>query len=539
MTDTLASIDERMASLTAPVPGPKPAGDDLSFDPEFDTIKFEIDKPGTATSEPQNWQQIITSSERLLTRTKDLRLATWWSVAKMNRSGWSGLAEGLTLFRALTDRYWDGLHPERRPRARANLFLWLTEQVTTFLAARTVTPADADAIQACETLFMAIDATLAEKLGELHPGLGTVRSFIAGRLATLAAESHVVAPLPVASTSETSTSETSSPETSSPNASSAAVVPGSPFAGPSATPVRATSPGDVNDVLTASRDAILSAAAHLREQEPSEPWAYHLQRVGAWLLVRAAPPAEGTKTFVPAPLPRIRQDLEGHVSRSRWEPLLKEAEGLTSAYLFWIDLHRYVVLALRGLGWTSSADGVTREVSTFVARFPLLLTYCFSDGSPFASPATQTWIEESSSKPSGSAGDASSSVDAHTHEQIEQARQAASGGRVGEGVGLVLSLARRSAEGRTRFRLELDAARLALSVDNARLARAILQGLMTRIEVHDLETWDPALCVEVYVVMLSAIRTSNVRLVVEENTEAVIMEKLGRLDPTLAVRMGL
>src|SRR5262249_46607628 len=134
MTDLVQPLEVRMSALTAPIAGPKPAGDDISFDTEFELVKAEMDKIGSVTNATPDWEKGITVSPKLLVeRSKDIRLATWLSVAKMSKAAWPGLAEGLVVLRTLVVKYWDTMHPERRPRARANLFGWLTEQVMVVL----------------------------------------------------------------------------------------------------------------------------------------------------------------------------------------------------------------------------------------------------------------------------------------------------------------------------------------------------------------------------------------------------------------------
>ena len=122
MSNAVEAIEGRMSSLTAPLAGPKPAGEDLSFDPDFERVKAEIDKIGRVSSGAPDWALVATSSAQLLARTKDMRVATWFAAGRMNQGGWSGLAEGLVVLRAFVTKDWDILSSRASPpRSREHL----------------------------------------------------------------------------------------------------------------------------------------------------------------------------------------------------------------------------------------------------------------------------------------------------------------------------------------------------------------------------------------------------------------------------------
>ena len=69
----------------------------------------------------------------------------------------------------------------------------------------------------------------------------------------------------------------------------------------------------------------------------------------------------------------------------------------------------------------------------------------------------------------------------------------------------------------------------------AELARPMLEGLIEDVEKHALEVWDPALCVDLYRMLIQAIRAENGANVDRSQREAVLFEKLCRLDPRTAL----
>ena len=162
-------------------------------------------------------------------------------------------------------------------------------------------------------------------------------------------------------------------------------------------PPAVTSAESVGDALNVCRTTVINAAELLWEQDKTMAWAYHLQRAGAWLAVRAAPatPApDSPRTGVPPPPPVVRRSVDDAFSRGQWAVVLNEGEPLASKYIYWLDLHRMVSVALGNLGpeYAAAKSVVGNQVRALADRLPALLKLAFSDGNPFASDDTQAWL---------------------------------------------------------------------------------------------------------------------------------------------------
>ncbi|MCX7068692.1 MAG: type VI secretion system protein TssA [Methylococcales bacterium] len=100
----------------------KVCGEDLEYDPKFieleQTIKGKPEQQmGDAVSEaePPNWRDVKKQSEALLARTIDLRVLVCYLRSLIALEGFSGLQDGLTLIRTLTEQRWDSIHPQLDP----------------------------------------------------------------------------------------------------------------------------------------------------------------------------------------------------------------------------------------------------------------------------------------------------------------------------------------------------------------------------------------------------------------------------------------
>ncbi|HEY4292926.1 type VI secretion system protein TssA [Luteibacter sp.] len=126
-----------MDDLLHPIAGDLPAGEDLTFSAEFDTIAEarRHDDPTIAQGEwtrdlkTADWPRVLRLCEALLgSRTKDLRVAGWYTEAHTQANGFSGLAAGYTLTHALCRDFWATLHPADDDEERAGALRWLIVQ---------------------------------------------------------------------------------------------------------------------------------------------------------------------------------------------------------------------------------------------------------------------------------------------------------------------------------------------------------------------------------------------------------------------------
>jgi type VI secretion system protein ImpA len=111
------NIDE----LLLPISDEAPCGEDMSFSPEFDTIQ-ELRREDDPTldqgewvteNKVADWPGVVALCATVLTkRSKDLRVAGWWTDAVTRTQGLPGLAGGLTMVARLVDDRWDTLHPQ-------------------------------------------------------------------------------------------------------------------------------------------------------------------------------------------------------------------------------------------------------------------------------------------------------------------------------------------------------------------------------------------------------------------------------------------
>ncbi len=115
-----SSLD--LESLLAEVSPESPVGEDLEYDIEFTNVFREAQgraeqSMGDASiaADPANWKSVSDQAQKLLLRSKDLRLAVLFLRAQVHVNGLLGLRAGLQVIAGLMQRYWQNLHPQLDP----------------------------------------------------------------------------------------------------------------------------------------------------------------------------------------------------------------------------------------------------------------------------------------------------------------------------------------------------------------------------------------------------------------------------------------
>lgn len=530
-------IQAEGARIGAAIPGANAAGVDVSTSEAFERVKAEIDKLVSMAGLAPDWRAIEGTAFDLLTaQSKDLRLGVWLATARVRLHGWQGLAWGLAGLTSLVETYWDSMFPDvKRARARANLYAWFTEQAHAQVEGRNVEPSDGDAIRAADELLARLDDAMSQKLGELSPGPGRLRGSLRNAVRALPEPARAAAPAAAAPAPAPSPVAAPQPAAASP-APVAAVAP-PPAQSVAAPSLPAVSGGDVSKLLEACASALVDGVRVLRAGAPTA-FSVYLARVAAWVDVQDPVYASQGVTNMPSPGPvadRLRKLDAGGAAKA--PQLLAESEQALAEAPLWLDVHRYTCLAASRLGQDDIVRVVEAELRSFLARQPGLESLKFEDGVPLADDTTRAWIEGvlAGGGAHASGGGASAVADP-VEEVLTSAAAFVADNRLGEALGVVVAAARRASSGRDRYRFLMRAGRLALENGVAQLALPLLDDLDKYVERHDLEVWDPELCVTLYVDLIRALRADAEGTNVDHSArEALLFGKLVRLDPKAAL----
>ncbi len=365
--------------IKKPINEEKPAGENARYEHEYIDLQNEIDKLAGVT-EQIDWTKVLKLALKILSeKSKDLKVALYLTDALANTEKLDGFAQGIVLLSDLLENFWDGLFPDRENR-RKKMIEGFIEKYADFLSSLDIPPQPVDKIKALTESIKKIDSFLAEKMEDAP----LFRPLESG-----------VARIPLQEEKKTESAPSKPVDTST----AAAAAPPHPVER-SPVPVE-ESASDVSSIKEAKKELnrILPslrkiAGAYLKENQ-AQGTGYRYNRIAAWLQINQAPLADKKKTQIPPPDAQTAKALETLYNNQDWENLLTSAESNISRFIYWFDLHRYVSESLGQLGgnYRPAREIVDQMTASFVGRLKGVENMTFSDGTPFADPATKQWLK--------------------------------------------------------------------------------------------------------------------------------------------------
>ena len=128
--------------LLTPIAGDNPSGPDLKYDKIFDQLKearIEDDESiptgqwGRAPKKADRVLILKVAGEALVTRTKDLRLLSWYLESLVRREGFSQLVGSIEMLSKMQAEFWDTIHPELDEDGSADLRIGAIESASVML----------------------------------------------------------------------------------------------------------------------------------------------------------------------------------------------------------------------------------------------------------------------------------------------------------------------------------------------------------------------------------------------------------------------
>jgi type VI secretion system protein ImpA len=638
--------------ILKPIAGDNPSGDSLRYAPVYTQIKEAAREDDDATQgvwayerKVADWPRVIKlCTDALIKQSKDLQLAAWLTEAKVNREGFAGFLEGVSLMKALMEEFWESLHPEledgdsemravpllyiaskleiplrRAPITSTGLNWFQYKESTTVpteedagsdeskakirslaVQDRKTTPEEVlDALKQTQSAFFeeqktllascsealeALDDYCNDKFGDYAPGFRGVKDCLAEvanavRILTQRKGESGGAPVP---------QKRAAPAASSGDAFGSASDPfggggsSDPFGGeqadaadePSSSafddepassggsdgfgsgetetedyepaprqtyreePSRGWSSGSYGVEPESAEDCanrISAAAKWLRSQDPANPASYLMLRGYRWGELRASGPSPDWSLLVAAPL-ETRQNLKRLSLEPDWEKLLEASEEAmaTEAGRGWMDIQRYTLMAMAGLGeaYLKASEAVREDLRALLAEYPDLIHSAMDDDTSSASPQTREYFAEQGISSGEGRKSAAAAAEPTAEEMI---REAVKKGRHEVALALVARQMKLETSGRGKFQWQVEQAQILMQAGRAAVAFPILKEVTTEIFERRLEDWEPA---SVVVNPLVLYYRCLQELGVDGEERQRIYATVCRLDPVRAFELG-
>lgn len=308
-----------------------------------------------------------------------------------------------------------------------------------------------------------------------------------------------------------------------------------------------TGPDAAMGVISECALLLSRAGDALRVADASNPLAYRYGRMGVWLELNQAPPADdGRTTLVPPPPDGLQEQFEAMAGAGDWIGLINAADEAAAQFILWLDPLRYIATALAelGEGYADARQALLRETAAMLMRAPGLADLAYNDGRGFADDATRAWLQAEviaglGGGGGGGGGGGAAAPRSYVDKPLKEARALLAEEKLAEALEVLAKAAAAAPSPPDRFRVRLASAQICLQVQQFQIARAQLEGLERLVEQHRLLEWEPALCAELYAALYAAHRAVSQ---FEEPTPearlrmAAVFERLCQLDAGAAVK---
>lgn len=360
-------LNQHWADWLQPITLDNPTGEDLTYHDSFQEIKEEIGKLSEI-----DYKMIAAESEIILKQSsKDIRVATYYCLARLHIDGIEGFADGIELLASLLDKFGSDIYPSRQ-NIRKNAIEWLTnakfideltqlQPITEINLIRIVVALNLIDVK-CQTLFSSDDPNQAIATPDLTVFANFLTNIIKQPIKTNQADEKQPAPAP--------------------------------------TPLSETSTLNEVKKITSQQDLLDQArkmASFLREKPEGYFVAGRFLRVIRWDTIIELPPADHRgRTRLPAPRAELKQHISRLMIQQQWTELFERVETafMESANHFWLDLQRASVIALQKMGepYQSWADIYLTDIGLMLERLKGVERLFFENGTPFADDETRAWI---------------------------------------------------------------------------------------------------------------------------------------------------
>ncbi|OAJ55216.1 type VI secretion system protein TssA [Paraburkholderia ginsengiterrae] len=486
------------SSWLVPFPGELPCGRDPGYEDAF----FELKDQAAKLTDIDD-ALIVRSCEQLIRETgKDLRVAGYYTFARLRQDGPAGFADGVELCAALVDRFGVALLPARAETKKGALEILATTRMVDLLGSRgEFAPADLERTIAALNLLVVRTSEWPEAA---RPNLQPlVTRFDRNDKSPHGAGQEADSPQP---TSQGAT-------------------------GKAAGTVSST-----RDLLDQAR----TMATWLRDQENGYLPSARLVRSVRWDTLHEVPPADAQfRTRLVPPRTELRQQMTRLVLQKHWHELLERVEGafMEGVNHLWFDLQYFQHVALDHVGAPYNAwrELLRADFALFLERLPGIERLAFNDGTAFADDTTLEWIARHAVVRDIEAGetvtplpvsaDSANGASGDWPEIEAQARDLAASQSLEAAFAWLETLPGLRTE-RQRYLQRFVMARLADYAGRTDAALPLLAELDAATHAVPLARWEPALAFEVKHQLIKALKTMSTRKEADKPTLARRIEQL-------------
>jgi type VI secretion system protein ImpA len=248
-------------------------------------------------------------------------------------------------------------------------------------------------------------------------------------------------------------------------------------------------------------DRVATAARFIRQADPTDPAPYLMLRGFRWGELRRDDERIDPRLLA-APPTRVRTRLKGLLLDGKWEALVHAAEDVMATEFGrgWLDLQRYVLTGLDGLGpeYGAVRKAVRGALAELLRDRPELPELTLMDDAPTANRETRRWLQEEGifaafseeAREELEAAREGRAAAPSARDVVARAREKLHAGQPRQAIELLLKGAEDTNTERIRFLRRSEASRIMVQEGLEAVAMPILREMLQTIEAHNLEEWE-------------------------------------------------
>ncbi len=487
--------------IIAPISEKKPAGEDVSYDPDFEALQAEIDKMSVVSSSTSevDWKKVVELSSNILaSKGKHILVCAYLAKGLVETEGIEGLYTGTKILKEVVSSFWDSMYPpKKRKRGRINALRWWYDKIEPLVRKFAEGPeVEEEKVKEIKSILKELDATLDEKLGDDAPLLRPLIQLI-DRIPTKGAPSE---------TSASEASEKVEETPSQPASKGKEPLPSSSFSStPTSVPSgEIESARDLNKFLTQCVNSLSQVVHFLLANDLSNPILYQVNRFCAWIDIDRLPVVqEGNKTMIPPPDDTVKTTIKGLMESREYEDVVRACESRVKEFVFWLDLSYWSAQALQELGgkYSKAYEAVAYTTFSYFERMPGLERLAFSDGTPFVSSETKSWLTSFKGE-QGVAVGGGDELSTMLSEKEEKAKKLVKDKKISEAIKVWEEGIEGGGGKKMRFLCRIGLIRLLLSLGKKEIALPHVMLLLEDLNKYQVEKWDPSLAIQGFNIVL-------------------------------------
>jgi type VI secretion system ImpA/VasJ family protein len=400
----------------SPINQENASGLDLTHEMEFEWLENEINKlynPILTNTEeddnsskshfiyqPVDWERVAPDCIQILhLRSKDLRIAAWLMRALFETGGIGQLVKGLEAYYQLTSNFWNSIYPIR-PRARQASIQKMRDLILEKFNGGSnkdiyqPLPPDMVHLEKLLEYIKEINGFVQDKLPDSFISFNQFIIIIEGKISKLRdniSQTNNVTP-PKIDEKPIVPNSIPSIETDTKQIKEDIPVQTQPIIKPVQRTYNFLKPADRFDYFHSLQDTAVQFHQFMLESLPTEPISYKLIRTICWSPIQYA-----SESQIPMPSPNGLQidHLKKLEDSSDWQMLLLASEKIFPDFWYWLDLQRYSIISLKGLGskYLLPQNAIFNELNFLLCKMPFFHKLQTQGGFPTASQETIEWLE--------------------------------------------------------------------------------------------------------------------------------------------------